>query len=224
MDFLDSSLHASILSSLAANLASSSEQDDLALLTSQFSSLAPVTNGAINGVLARLVDSDGAASTQSITAQQADGIIAFAEYAAVSAPALANLERVLAMLPGVPTWEIEASLGMHGASTTRDGRSSFDAGAQDWATSDLVTHALVNAALAITAGGVGERAATLREVAAFQESLVEAIATAPGQYSQLRTAPVLTRVDRPPRDQPSAPGAQRSSSSRRQRSVRLDER
>ena len=56
MDFLDSSLHASILSSLAANLASSSEQDDLALLTSQFSSLAPVTNGAINGVLARLVD------------------------------------------------------------------------------------------------------------------------------------------------------------------------
>lgn len=54
MDYLDSTLHASILSSLAANLASSSSQDDLSLLTSTFSALLPATNGAINSVLSRL--------------------------------------------------------------------------------------------------------------------------------------------------------------------------
>lgn len=49
-----SNLHQSILGALAANLASSSNQDDLSLLTDSFSSLEPVTNGVVNGVLSRL--------------------------------------------------------------------------------------------------------------------------------------------------------------------------
>ena len=66
MDFLDSGLHSSILSSLAANLASSSTQDDLGLLTASFSSVEPVTNGAINGLLARLVSDNVDANEEPI--------------------------------------------------------------------------------------------------------------------------------------------------------------
>jgi hypothetical protein len=62
-DSLDFNLHSAILSSLAANLASSSTQDDLSLLTDSFSTREPVTNGLVNGVLARL-GLDQAASTQ----------------------------------------------------------------------------------------------------------------------------------------------------------------
>lgn len=63
MDYLDSNLHASILSSLAANLASSSSQDDLGLLTSTFDAITPVSNGAIHSVLQRLeVNGNGSQS------------------------------------------------------------------------------------------------------------------------------------------------------------------
>lgn len=52
---LNRNLHQSILGALAANLASTSDHDDVALLTDQFASVVqPVTNGAVNGVLARL--------------------------------------------------------------------------------------------------------------------------------------------------------------------------
>jgi hypothetical protein len=48
------------------------------------------------------------------TTQQAEGIIAFAEFSAQSLPSQANLDRILALLSSVPTWEIEASLGLRG--------------------------------------------------------------------------------------------------------------
>ena len=61
-DSLDFNLHSAILSSLAANLASSSTQDDLSLLTDSFSSREPVTNGLVNGVLSRLGLDEGASA------------------------------------------------------------------------------------------------------------------------------------------------------------------
>lgn len=63
MDYLDSNLHQSILSALASNLASSSTQDDVELLTDSFANLEPVSNGMINSVLSRL-NSDGTTELQ----------------------------------------------------------------------------------------------------------------------------------------------------------------
>lgn len=54
MDCLDTSLHQQILSALAGNLASTSSQDDLSLLTQSFSSVQPAQNGQINGIVSRL--------------------------------------------------------------------------------------------------------------------------------------------------------------------------
>lgn len=53
-DYLDNNLHLSILSALSSNLASTSQQDDLALLNSSFSS----SNDGItsNSVLYDLID------------------------------------------------------------------------------------------------------------------------------------------------------------------------
>ena len=133
MDFLDSGLHSAILSSLAANLASSSAHDDLGLLTASFSSVEPVTNGAINGLLSRLVSDNVDESEEPIvryftatdrrgadarrqTAQQANAIIAFAEYSAVSEPETGNLIRVVSMLHALPKWAIEPSVGAQGVS------------------------------------------------------------------------------------------------------------
>jgi hypothetical protein len=58
MDSLDSNLHSLILGSLAANLASSSTQDDLELLTDSFASLEPINGNTLNSVLARLNDNE----------------------------------------------------------------------------------------------------------------------------------------------------------------------
>lgn len=67
-DCLDNNLHLSILSALAANLASSSTQDDLGLLTDSFSDLEPVTNATVNGVLSRL-------STSSVEAHGSEFVV-----------------------------------------------------------------------------------------------------------------------------------------------------
>jgi len=62
-DWLDCDLHSSILSSLAANLASTSSHDDLDLLTNSFASrqAAPVTNGTITNLVNRLGQNDSPA-------------------------------------------------------------------------------------------------------------------------------------------------------------------
>lgn len=58
------------------------------------------------------------------THQQAESIIAFAEFAGTAGPSNGTLDRVLALLEGVPTWEVEASLGVQGARARGGGPAS----------------------------------------------------------------------------------------------------
>ncbi|GAA5868294.1 hypothetical protein JCM3774_000996 [Rhodotorula dairenensis] len=115
MDLLDSNLHESVLTALAANLASTSQQDDLALLTASFDSVGPSTTTQVNGVLARVNRSAEEAGEVVITNEQLESIIATASYAA-SAPAdAAARERVLGLLDQIPRWSIETALGPQGS-------------------------------------------------------------------------------------------------------------
>ncbi|ORY78396.1 hypothetical protein BCR35DRAFT_304996 [Leucosporidium creatinivorum] len=167
MDFLDSNLHQSILGALAANLASSSTQDDLSLLTESFSSLEPVTNGVVNGVLARL----GAPTTDEpaadpITVQQVESIIAFSEYATNAEPSPAHHGRLLQLLRDAPTWDVEPALGLQAS--------------QDWAPPDRLSHALISSVLVLTEAGAGDRSSSLTAVAGYQKALVEEIERSEG--------------------------------------------
>ncbi|KAL8284182.1 hypothetical protein RQP46_004931 [Phenoliferia psychrophenolica] len=190
MDSLDSCLHASILSSLAANLASTSSHDDLGLLTDSFAAVEPVTNGVVNGILSRLgtqANGDDAA-LEFITLQQAESIIAFAEYSASAGPSDANLARVLALLQAVPSWEVEAAWGVQAS--------------LEWALPDQLAFALTSAALALTTGGAGDRGATLGALAIFQQTTVQSLESAQGHRIIAHLLPVLNGCRRAIRSTP----------------------
>ncbi|KAM0756315.1 hypothetical protein T439DRAFT_296348 [Meredithblackwellia eburnea MCA 4105] len=185
MDFLDQSLHKDILTALASNLASTSQQDDLGLLTDSFASLEPVTNGAVNGILSRLAAPLNGAqpSTTFITQQQAESILAFAQYAASSKPPLdANLSRVVELLRTLPQWEVEVPLGIQVS--------------QEWALSDQLAYELVHSALSVLDRGVGDRPAVLGEVIALHESITNAIASSAGYRIISHLLPVLNGLRR----------------------------
>ncbi|KAK4703422.1 phosphatidylinositol 4-kinase A, partial [Phenoliferia sp. Uapishka_3] len=173
MDSLDSCLHQSILSALASNLASTSTHDDLGLLTESFASVEPVTNGVVNGILARLDESLNGAEEgrEFVTLQQAESIIAFAEYAGSSEPSSSNQGRIIALLQALPGWEVEASLGLQASN--------------HWSLPDQLAYALVCAALLLAGSEGGDRSATLGALSTFYQTTVLSIQTSPGPLSRL---------------------------------------
>ncbi|KDE03986.1 hypothetical protein MVLG_05555 [Microbotryum lychnidis-dioicae p1A1 Lamole] len=169
MDYLDSNLHSAILSSLAANLASSSTHDDVHLLTESFAGIQPVTNGVIGGVLNRINGDSHTASGGAhtlITLSQVDGIIAFCDYAAKAPAKSDNLNRLLVLLQGAPNWQLEAAVGVQVA--------------QDYAPGDRLAYSLVSAALIVAGASPNERTAALGVLSQFHKALLAAIETSEG--------------------------------------------
>ena len=69
-------------------------------------------------------------------------------------------------------------------------------GSSDYAASDLLAFALVSSALTLSKRGAGDRVATLRNLAQFQQDIVESIETAPGALQALpSTAGADERLD-----------------------------
>lgn len=187
------------MGALAANLASSSSQDDLSLLTDSFSTLQPVTNGLVNGVLSRLGASTSQSAAEPIvrpsplerqhgradlwcfpqTTQQVNSIIAFSQYAIESTPAAGNHQRLLDLLRCAPAWDIESSLGLQGEPAlcflSEPRLTSFQTASQDWSPPDQLSHALVSGLLVLTAAGAGDRSSTLSAVTDYQKALVDEI-------------------------------------------------
>ncbi|GAA6000790.1 1-phosphatidylinositol 4-kinase STT4 [Rhodotorula paludigena] len=161
MDALDGSLHAQLLGALAANLASTSHHDDLALLTTAFDAHAPATTRQVNGVLARVNGEHPAASDDeaALSPDQVDSIVAFAEYTTLApdpdtAP---HADRILALVRSLPHTSLEPALGLHGA--------------QDCAPADRLAYALTTAALHLAVTAPSSRNEALEALEDVQQAL-----------------------------------------------------
>ncbi|GAA5978734.1 hypothetical protein JCM10908_004462 [Rhodotorula pacifica] len=148
MDFLDSNLHESVLTALAANLASTSQHDDLALLTASFDSVLPSKRSQVNDVLARVNGDSNDAEEEVITNEQLESIIATASYSAAAPGDAAAKSRILGLLDEIPYWSIETALGPQGS--------------YDVAPADRLAFSLVKAALTATATIAAEQSAVER--------------------------------------------------------------
>ncbi|KAG0655552.1 phosphatidylinositol-4- kinase [Rhodotorula mucilaginosa] len=117
MDFLDSNLHEQVLTALAANLASTSQHDDLALLTASFDSVLPSKHSQVNEVLARV--NGGAQEGEGeviLTNDQLESIIATASYVTAAPGDVAAKQRILDLVDQIPHWSsIEPALGPQGS-------------------------------------------------------------------------------------------------------------
>ncbi|BGO97504.1 Phosphatidylinositol 4-kinase STT4 [Rhodotorula toruloides] len=182
MDYLDGNLHQSLLTALAANLASTSEQDDLALLTTSFSSLEPVSNTAIHGVLSRMNGAYGAGEGELVTNDQLEGMIAFAEYSSSAEHNQAQAGQVVKLLQGIPRWSLEPALGV---------QASYD-----WAPADRLSFALTDAAFRCADLNGQAREAVIKSVQFVQAELERQARDAPGPRTISYVLPALNGLRR----------------------------
>ncbi|GEM09474.1 phosphatidylinositol 4-kinase [Rhodotorula toruloides] len=182
MDYLDGNLHQSLLTALAANLASTSDQDDLALLTTSFSSLEPISNKAVNGVLSRMNGSSGAGEGELVTNDQLEGMIAFAEYSSKAEPNQVQASQVAKLLQGIPRWSLEPALGV---------QASYD-----WAPADRLAFALTDAAFHCADSNVHAREAVIKSIQYVQAELESQARHAPGPRTISYVLPALNGLRR----------------------------
>ncbi|KAM0792098.1 hypothetical protein ACM66B_004802 [Microbotryomycetes sp. NB124-2] len=184
MDYLDGALHQSILTALASNLASTSQQDDLALLTDTFSTVEPSTNKQVNGVLDRLVKAPSSANSglTSVTVPQVEGMIAVAQFAQKSSPTSEVVDQVLNLVRSSPLLEIEPALGL--------------AAAQDFTLSDQLAYELTLALLQLAQSGAIQRHKALELISEYQHDLLEQIESSEGHRIIGNLLPALNGVRR----------------------------
>ncbi|GAA6057472.1 hypothetical protein JCM3770_000778 [Rhodotorula araucariae] len=157
MDALDGNLHQELLTALAANLASASAHDDVALLAASFDAVNPATTHAVNGIAARLTAEPHDDDRDSLAAEQLEGMVAFAQYTAAASFERAHLDQVLSLLDALPRWSLEPALGLHASSEV--------------APADALAFALTDAALRTAARDKSAREPVLKSVATVQEEL-----------------------------------------------------
>ncbi|BGP37895.1 Phosphatidylinositol 4-kinase stt4 [Rhodotorula kratochvilovae] len=150
-------LHQELLSALAANLASSSSQDDVALLAASFNAVNPASNQAVNGIAARLTAEPADDDRDSLTVDQLEGMVAFAQYTAAAPFEHAHLDQVLSLLDALPRWSLEPALGLQASS--------------DLAPADALAFALTDAALRTANRERSAREPVLQSIAKVQNEL-----------------------------------------------------
>ncbi|GAA6062176.1 hypothetical protein JCM10212_005131 [Sporobolomyces blumeae] len=186
MDSLDGNLHHSILSSLAANLSSHRPTEELDLLLAPLDDLPPpvASTSRLNGE----IDPEDA-----LTAEQLEGIVAFAEYVTgVSDPRerAGHAERILALAGDVRGWHVEEALGVQAL--------------REVPAMDRLTYALARAAMALSTSDSSVRRATLTAILELHSGLLQDLETRrDGERLITHTLPAIVGLSRavssPPR-------------------------
>ncbi|KAK4048808.1 phosphatidylinositol-4- kinase [Microbotryomycetes sp. JL201] len=194
MDYLDGALHQSILTALASNLASTSEHDDLALLTDTFSTVEPSTNKQVNGVLDRLTQPasalNGTRGLTSVTVPQVEGMISVAQFAQKSTASTEIVDQVVRLVRSSPLFEIEPALGLAGKCTGQK------ATAQGFTLSDQLAFELTLAVLSLAQSGAVQRRTALEHISEYQHDILQQIESSEGHRIIGNLLPALNGVRR----------------------------
>ncbi|GAA5914470.1 hypothetical protein JCM8208_004460 [Rhodotorula glutinis] len=182
MDSLDGNLHQELLSALAANLASTSAHDDVALLAASFDAVNPATTHAVNGIAARLNGDAHDHEGDLLTLDQLEGMVAFAQYTAEAKYDRAHLDQVVALLDAVPRWHLEPALGIQSS--------------HDLAPADQLAFALTDAALRAVNAEKSVRTKVLDTVAHVHAELERQTRDGPGHRIIAYVLPALNGVRR----------------------------
>ncbi|GAA5845618.1 hypothetical protein JCM9279_006050 [Rhodotorula babjevae] len=182
MDSLDGNLHQELLSALAANLASTSAHDDVALLAASFDAVNPATTHAVNGIAARLNGDAHDHEGDLLTLDQLEGMVAFAQYTAAANYDRTHLDQVVALLDAVPRWSLESALGIQTS--------------HDLAPADQLAFALADAALRAANADSSARDKVLDTVTHVQAELEKQTRDGPGHRIIAYVLPALNGIRR----------------------------